>query len=201
MTRHAIGRWLLILTCSLAGCASDEAVPANGPASPVEVYFSPKGGCNNAVLGEIAEARGTLLIQTSSLTSAPLAQALVDAHSRGVRVQVMLGKSQRAEKRSLVDFVVRNGIEIRIDDKHAILHNLVMIVDGEVVVTGSFNFTKAAEQHNADHVLVIRNEELAQKYLANWETHAEHSQVCRNHEVEVAADTPAKRRMPVDSHL
>lgn len=166
----------------------------DGPESPIEVYFSPKGGCTNAVMAEIVEAQRSILIQISSLTSPQLAQALVDAHRRGVRVEVLLDRSQRTERRSLADFVARNGITTRIDDKHAIIHNLVMIVDGAVVVTGSFNFTKAAEQHNADHLLVIRDEDLAGKYLANWETHAEHSPAYRNHEEVVTSDIPVRKR-------
>ncbi len=67
----------------------------------------------------------------------------MDAHKRGVEVQVVLDKSQRTEKYSSADFLVNMGIPVRIDARHAIAHNKVMVIDGQTVITGSFNFTKA----------------------------------------------------------
>ncbi len=52
-----------------------------------------------------------------------------------------------------------------------------MIIDGETVITGSFNFTKAAEENNAESLLVIRNRELAEGYTKNWQEHERHSEV------------------------
>ena len=67
------------------------------------------------------------------------------------------------------------GIPVQIDAKHAIAHNKIMVIDGQTVITGSFNFTTAAEEHNAENLLVIRSPELAAKYAANWKVHADHS--------------------------
>mgnify|MGYP001583545431 CR=1 FL=1 len=51
-----------------------------------------------------------------------------------------------------------------------------MVIDGETVITGSFNFTKSAEERNAEHLLVIRDKVLADRYNANWHQHEAHSQ-------------------------
>jgi phosphatidylserine/phosphatidylglycerophosphate/cardiolipin synthase-like enzyme len=51
-----------------------------------------------------------------------------------------------------------------------------MIIDKETVITGSFNFTRAAEEKNAENLLIIRNNELAKMYLDNWYKHREHSE-------------------------
>jgi phosphatidylserine/phosphatidylglycerophosphate/cardiolipin synthase-like enzyme len=58
--------------------------------------------------------------------------------------------------------------------KNAIAHNKIMVIDGQTVITGSFNFTKAAEENNAENLLVIRSPELAATYAANWQVHADH---------------------------
>jgi phosphatidylserine/phosphatidylglycerophosphate/cardiolipin synthase-like enzyme len=145
-------------------------------AQQIEVYFSPRGGCTEAVVKEINAAESTILVQAYSFTSAPIAKALVDAHKRGIKIQVILDKSQRTEKYSSADFLHNAGIPVRIDDKHAIAHNKVMVIDG-TVITGSFNFTKAAEESNAENLLVIRDKTIADRYIANWEKHAEHSEV------------------------
>lgn len=123
----------------------------------------------------LGQARNTVKVQAYSFTSAPIAKALVDAHKRGVRVEVILDKSQRTEKYSSADFVAHAGIPTRIDAQHRIAHNKVMVIDGSVVITGSFNFTKGAEHDNAENLLVIRSKELAAQYTRNWEAHAAHA--------------------------
>ena len=159
---------ILLLILSLPSCQAQEP-PASQTLPPIEVYFSPKGGCTEAVVKEIDAAKTTILVQAYSFTSAPIAKALVDAHKRGVDVRVILDKSQRSEKYSSADFVQHAGIPIWIDAKHAIAHNKIMIIDGETVITGSFNFTKNAEENNAENLLVIRSPELATKYAVELE--------------------------------
>jgi phosphatidylserine/phosphatidylglycerophosphate/cardiolipin synthase-like enzyme len=73
------------------------------------------------------------------------------------------------------DFVAHAGIPTLIDAKHAISHNKI-IIDSKVVITGSFNFTKAAEESNAENLLVIHDPALAAKYTENWKLHAGHSE-------------------------
>ena len=63
-----------------------------------------------------------------------------------------------------------------IDANHAIAHNKVIVIDGETVITGSFNFTKAAQEKNAENLLIIRGQALAAQYTQNWQAHARHRQ-------------------------
>jgi phosphatidylserine/phosphatidylglycerophosphate/cardiolipin synthase-like enzyme len=67
------------------------------------------------------------------------------------------------------------GVPTWIDSAHAIAHNKLMIIDGQTVLTGSFNFTKAAEECNAENLLVIRDAALAVEYQANWNKHLKHA--------------------------
>jgi phosphatidylserine/phosphatidylglycerophosphate/cardiolipin synthase-like enzyme len=163
---------LLVLLISYAIPAHSQDKPI--PCPTLAVYFSPNGGCTQAIIRELAKA--SVLVQAYSFTSAPIAKALLAAHKRGVKVQVILDKSQRAEKYSSADFMANQGIPTRIDAAHAIAHNKVMVIDGETVITGSFNFTKAAEERNAENMLVIKDKVLAGKYSANWKVHWEHSE-------------------------
>ena len=145
--------------------------------TPVQVYFSPHGGCTEAIIRQIDQAKSEILIQAYSFTSAPIAKALLDAHKRGVHVEAILDKSQRTERYSSATFLSNAGIPTYIDDKHAIAHNKIMIIDRATVITGSFNFTKAAEERNAENLLIIHSKELAKGYLENWQKHREHSEV------------------------
>jgi phosphatidylserine/phosphatidylglycerophosphate/cardiolipin synthase-like enzyme len=99
------------------------------------------------------------------------------AHRRGVKVEVILDKSQRTQSYSSATFLFNAGIPTRIDAQHSIAHNKVMIIDGKTVITGSFNFTKAAEESNAENLLIIHDEKLASFYTKNWHEHAGHSEI------------------------
>jgi phosphatidylserine/phosphatidylglycerophosphate/cardiolipin synthase-like enzyme len=142
-----------------------------------EVYFSPNGECTRAIIRELNKAQNTVLVQAYSFTSPPIARALLDAHKRGVRVEVILDKSQRTQSYSSATFLFNVGIPTKIDAQHTIAHNKVMIIDGETVITGSFNFTKAAEEKNAENLLIIHDKDLASLYVKNWQEHAQHSDV------------------------
>ena len=142
-----------------------------------EVYFSPHGGATEAIVKELDKAKSTVLVQAYSFTSAPIAKALLNAHKRGVKVEVILDKSQRTQKYSSATFLSNQGISVKIDAQHAIAHNKVMVIDGETVITGSFNFTKAAEENNAENLLVIGDKKLAERYTENWKEHEKHSEV------------------------
>jgi phosphatidylserine/phosphatidylglycerophosphate/cardiolipin synthase-like enzyme len=164
---------MLLLALTLPACQR-HPLPQTLP--PIEVCFSPRGGCTEAVVKEIDNAQKAILVQAYSFTSVPIAKALVEAHKRGVDIHVILDRSQRTEKYSSADFLHNMGIPVFIDAQHAIAHNKVMVIDDGTLLTGSFNFTKAAEESNAENLLVIRSPELAAIYTDNWKAHLEHSE-------------------------
>jgi len=158
----------LILSILIAGVLSTGFASDSGSGSEIEVYFSPHGGCTDAIVSALNGAKQTVLVQAYSFTSAPIAKALAEAHRRGVDVKLILDKTNRTRNYSSADFVVHEGIPTWIDTAHTIAHNKILILDSQTVITGSFNFTKAAELHNAENLLVIHDPALAKKYTENW---------------------------------
>jgi phosphatidylserine/phosphatidylglycerophosphate/cardiolipin synthase-like enzyme len=149
-------------------------------ATEIAVCFTPEYGmtpsCTQEVVDALAGAKKNILVQAYSFTSAPIAKALVDAHRRGVDVKVILDRSNRTAHYSAATFLAHADIPVWIDARHAIAHNKIMIIDGDTILTGSFNFTKAAEQHNAENLVTIRDSALANQYTANSQKHLEHSE-------------------------
>ena len=172
MKRLAIITLFVAFLIPVCGSATDLTLRG----VPVSVYFSPKGGCTQAVVDQIGNARKEVLVQAYSFTSVPIAQALLGAFKRGVRVEALLDKSQRSEKYTSATFLANSGVSTWIDDAHAIAHNKVIVIDRETVITGSFNFTQAAEKRNAENLLIIKDKALAEKYIKNWQDHAGHSE-------------------------
>lgn len=145
-------------------------------AGTVEVYFSPNGGAEAAVVRELDGARSEILIQAYSFTNRNIARAIVDAKKRGVRVEAILDKSNVTGKYSAATFLSHAGVPVRIDAAHAIAHNKIIIVDRAILITGSFNFSRAAEEKNAENLLVLAgNQPLIERFFANYNLHREHS--------------------------
>ena len=142
----------------------------------IRVYFTPGNRVEMAIAEVIAAARQRILVQAYSFTNPLIVQALAEAKSRGVDVIVLLDKSNRNQKYSAADFTSHSGLETLIDDKHAIAHNKVMIIDDQIVITGSYNFTRAAEKSNAENLVIIESVPIAEKYLRNWQRHRNHAQ-------------------------
>lgn len=180
-------QWLLIAVLALA-CTGmfvmtrDRLTIPTAPTTAlshddIAVYFSPTGGCTDAVVEKIDQARGTIHLQAYSFTSAPIAKALVEARKRGVDVQAVLDRSQRTEKYSSATFLRNEGIAVYIDAKHAIAHNKIILIDGQTIITGSFNFTKAAEESNAENLVVLHGRsDLYARYERNFQEHLGHSE-------------------------
>src|SRR5690349_8856485 len=160
------------------------------PPPAADVHFSPKGGCAERVVKEIGRARREVLVLAYSFSSKPIAQALVEAHRRGVTVEVVLDHSNEHEAYSDLTFLLEAGLKPLIDPHHAIAHNKVMVIDRRTVLTGSFNFTHQAEVENAENLLVLHHHrELIDAYHKNFQAHREHARAAQT-----GAAAPAHHR-------
>lgn len=113
------------LACQLNSVAAGKAPAAAATQNGIAVYFSPNGGCTDAVVAEIGKARKSIRMQAYSFTSAPIAKALIEAKKRGVDIIAVLDKSQKTEKYSSATFLLNEGVLVLIDSKHAIAHNKI----------------------------------------------------------------------------
>jgi phosphatidylserine/phosphatidylglycerophosphate/cardiolipin synthase-like enzyme len=142
----------------------------------IQVFFSPKGGCQEAIVRELLKARREVLVQAYSFTADPLTNALVEAKKRGVQVDIVLDKSNEVERYSDLHIFIEQGLEPHVDHEHAIAHNKIMIIDKKVIITGSFNFTNQAEHENAENLMIIKGHpDLVKWYRENFFKHREHS--------------------------
>lgn len=139
----------------------------------VEARFSPRGGCEEEVLRAIRSARRQILVATYQLTNQKIRDALADAKKRGVDVRVVVDETQE----NAAHFLKEAGVDVWVDRQHAIFHNKFIIVDGEVLLTGSYNFSRAAESRNAENLITIRNErKVVEGFVENWKEHQSHSE-------------------------
>ncbi len=154
-------------------------LPATGT---VQVAFTPGDDAGKLIVDAINSAQHQVLVQAFSFTHLKIAEALIEAKRRGVDVKVIADKDQTHRiPTSVIARIVAGGVPVFIDSDHTSAHNKIMVIDagspGAALITGSFNFTQAAQHKNAENVLVVRgNAALSDLYLKNWRHHYEHSQ-------------------------
>jgi len=142
--------------------------PYPQPSPPnYEVHFSPKGGCAEAVIYWIGRANQSIHVLMFIFSFDSIADALISARKRGVEVKVVLDKSQSYSQFGVLEGA---GIEVRNDTNwEGIMHNKIAIIDHEIVLTGSFNWTGTAESSNNENLIVIRSVEVASRYESEFQ--------------------------------
>lgn len=134
-----------------------------------KVYFSPQGDCQPAVISQINRAQKTIDIAMYDLTSRPIAEEIIRAHRRHVMVRLVLDRSQRSRPASKSRLLASDGCAVRVYQGQGLMHNKFAVIDGQVLLTGSFNWTASAQERNEENLLVISNQELAAAYEKRFE--------------------------------
>jgi len=134
----------------------------------IQLCFTPAEKCTPVILKEIALAKATIYVQAYGMSSPPIVEALIEAHERGVKVNILLDKSNLNDSWSKMKELANSGIEVNIDKLPGIAHNKVIIIDLQKIITGSFNFTRSADTRNAENVIVIDDKVIADRYVKNW---------------------------------
>ena len=140
----------------------------------IEAAFTPGDRIDNLIIATIASAKHEVLVNAYSFTQRRIAGALVAARKRGVAVQVIADSQQAAAlPQNVLAELAKGGVAVWLDANYQAAHNKVVIVDadsaGATTITGSYNFTVAAQWHNAENVLILRdNRDVARAYRDNW---------------------------------
>jgi phosphatidylserine/phosphatidylglycerophosphate/cardiolipin synthase-like enzyme len=150
-------------------------------AMAVQACFSPYGKCAGRIVGEIGQAEKEILVAVYAFTNDEIAWALVKAGQRGVKVQVVVDQEfDAANGSSKKKFLEQQRIPIRrvagLDKGNGpgLMHQKFAVIDRKIVLTGSYNWTVAAENSNDENLLLFRDagplaEEYRKEFLRLWE--------------------------------
>ncbi|WMC19656.1 MAG: phospholipase D family protein [Enterobacteriaceae bacterium PC38] len=123
----------------------------------IKVGFSPGNSAESIILNIINNSKKTIDIAAYSFTSKPIAMLLVKAHKKGVKIRVLLDKKTNVGKYTVVKYLKKHNIKVKLNNKYLIMHNKFMIIDNNSIETGSFNYTKNAVYKNAENIILIKN--------------------------------------------
>ena len=158
------------LLCLAQAAAISLAAPASAsPFYPTEaaVFFSPNGGAENAIVQSIDSAKVRIRMQAFLFSNKEITQALIRAHQRGVKVDVIIDKKMPKKKPNTTEDLLKTGVPTFFDTAHRTAHDKIIIVDD--------NFVKVAETKNGGNLLILKSKPLAEEYVKNWEKHFSHS--------------------------
>lgn len=130
----------------------------------IKIYFSPNGNCEKAIIEEIGRAKSYIHIAMFNLTNGRIARALVKVSKRGIDTKVIMDMESSLDDHSKGRFLENKGIDIKykkglyrnnLGDEAGLMHNKFAVIDGKVVITGSYNWTASAEKWNYENLLII----------------------------------------------
>jgi phosphatidylserine/phosphatidylglycerophosphate/cardiolipin synthase-like enzyme len=135
----------------------------------VENLFSPDDGVADRILQLLAQARSSIEFMAFAFTSDDLAGAMIDRSRAGVGVRGVFEASQVAGGASQYAMLREAGLDVRLDGNEGNLHHKVILLDGETVITGSYNFSRSAEVRNDENVLILHSVEVARAFRAEFD--------------------------------
>lgn len=127
------------------------------------IRFSPNGGCEDQILYWIGRANASIHVLIYSFTLDSIGDALITAYNRGVEVQIVFEKGQISQY-SEYQRLKAAGISVRNDTNSRYMHDKIMIVDGVIVLTGSYNYSENAESYNNENLIAIGSQYVAEIY-------------------------------------
>lgn len=148
-------RLLTILLVLVSGCVTESTNP--------EVFFCPEDQCENRIISIIQNADDSIDVAMYSFTAPKITDALIQAQQRGVGTRIVLDYLQSTSKYSQKDSL-SSKIPVRVMRPGKTMHNKFVIVDNQLVVTGSYNFTKNGNGKNYENFILIFDEETISLY-------------------------------------
>lgn len=145
--------------------------PKVGLADETEIftYFSPRNGISSVLLKEVQAAKKSIHFMAFSFTQDRLGQAMRDRFNSGIEVQGVFDERQ-VDQYSEYDSMKAAGLPVVQDTNRGAMHHKVIIIDAETVITGSYNFSRNAEENNSENLLIIKgNPDIASAYLAEFQ--------------------------------
>ncbi|MDA3898971.1 MAG: phospholipase D-like domain-containing protein [Spirochaetes bacterium] len=130
----------------------------------INCYFSPDDDIERILLKRILKAKTSVAVMAFSFTSDSIGEALLTVHKKGIKVSAIFESRGAGSKYSEYAKLKAAGVRVMRDKNSMAMHHKVIIIDGETVIAGSYNFSKNAAKRNDENILIIKNKKIAELY-------------------------------------
>ena len=137
-----------------------QAEPKKQQLGRAESWFSPGDDCPRRVAQLFQTARASADVCVFTITDDRVSGAILDAHRRGVKVRIVSDDEKSLDTGSDIDRLGAAGVPVRIDRSPAHMHHKFAIFDRDLLVTGSYNWTRSAADYNAENLVILDDERL-----------------------------------------
>lgn len=165
--RLAVIDWLDDVTRVLVAHPTNESQSASNVA---EVIFSPGHACRNRIVALLRQAKESADICVFTITDNELSQPILEAHRRGIRVRIISDDDKAHDAGSDVWTLSEQGVQVRVDQSEHHMHHKYAVFDSKIVLTGSYNWTRSAAEHNRENVVVTDDPRLVKKFIEGFES-------------------------------
>ena len=165
--RLAVVDWLDDVTRVLVAHPTNES---RSESNLAEVIFSPGKACRNRIAALLRQAKESADICVFTITDNELSKPILEAHRRGVRVRIISDDDKAHDAGSDVWALSDQGVQVRVDQSEHHMHHKYAVFDSKILVTGSYNWTRSAAEHNRENVVVTDDPRLVKKFIEGFES-------------------------------
>jgi len=142
----------------------------------VDTYFSPDDGVLSALVPLLSGAEESIYFLAYSFTSNQLGDIIRQKAEAGITVKGVMDSEQvKSNQGTEYDPFQQAGLSIRMDGNEGLMHHKVFVIDGMIVVFGSYNFSQSAEERNDENLIIVYSEPIARQFIQEFERVWEHA--------------------------
>ena len=134
-----------------------------------KVYFSPGEDCRNAIISKLKQSKKEVKICVFTITDNKIGRVINDLHQRGIDVKIITDNDKQHDRGSDIKYFDEKGLDIKIDNTDAHMHHKFAIIDGEILINGSYNWTVSAAEKNQENIIVTDNRTLVKQFTNEFE--------------------------------
>jgi phosphatidylserine/phosphatidylglycerophosphate/cardiolipin synthase-like enzyme len=133
-------------------------------AMPSTAYFSPSDACLSAIIFQLKAATKTVDVCVFTISDDRISREIIACHKRNIKVRIISDNEKMNDEGSDIFTLSKEGIPVKVDTSTGHMHHKFAIIDGKVLVNGSYNWTRSAAQYNYENIVVSKEIALIEQF-------------------------------------
>lgn len=135
-----------------------------------KAYFSPSKDCLDQILSAINNAKQSIDVCVFTISDDRISESLIKAHQRNINIRILTDNHKTEDRGSDIEKLSEQGLAIKVDESDNHMHHKYAIIDNNLLINGSFNWTRSATRYNQENIMMIKDENLIAQFQENFES-------------------------------